>query len=60
MLFQATLQFGGPSLADHPDDVDLAVLHEVKKTAAKSLKLNSKLKGVKKKVYQLETDMRHL
>lgn len=58
--YQATVQFGGSMLEHRPTDLDLAVLHRVKKTSSRSLKLNHQLKGVKTQVYELEEDMKHL
>lgn len=41
-------------------EVDLAILHHVKKTNCRSHRLNGKLKGLKQQVYDLQDDIRHL
>lgn len=43
-----------------PDDIDMQVLRNVKRTASRSNKLMSELKTLKSKVYGLENDLRHL
>lgn len=60
LVLQATAQIGASVYPDKPEDVELAVLHDVRKTASRSAKLNERLKTVKGDVYQLEDDMRHL
>jgi len=43
-----------------PEDVDVQVLRNVRRTSARSCALMSELKTLKSKVYGLENDLRHL
>ncbi len=43
-----------------PEDVDLLILRNVRRTAGRSTHLMGELKGLKAKVYGLENDLRHL
>lgn len=54
------MQFGPASVQGSYGDLDLAVLHQVRKTASQSSKLCNRLKGVKERVYELEEDVKHL
>ena len=43
-----------------PDDIDMQILRNVKRTASRSNHLLDELKTLKSKVYGLENDLRHL
>jgi coiled-coil domain-containing protein 77 len=43
-----------------PDDIDMQILRNVRRTAARSNTLMNELKTLKSKVYGLENDLRHL
>ncbi|KAK2149080.1 hypothetical protein NP493_3074g00001 [Ridgeia piscesae] len=45
---------------ERPDDIDMQVLHNVRRTAGRSQQLMGELKTLKSKVYGLENDLRHL
>ena len=43
-----------------PDDIDMQILRNVRKTAGRSKELVDELKTLKAKVYGMENDLRHL
>jgi len=43
-----------------PEDVDMQVLRNVRRTSARSSALMTQLKTLKSKVYGLENELRHL
>ena len=43
-----------------PEDVDVQILRNVRRTSARSTALMNELKTLKSKVYGLENDLRHL
>lgn len=45
---------------ERPDDIDMQVLRNVRRTAGRSQHLMGELKTLKSKVYGLENDLRHL
>lgn len=63
-LYKVTLGLctndSGDIVEVRPKDIDMAVLRNVRRTASRSQKLTSELKGLKAKVYGIENDLRHL
>ena len=45
---------------EHPDDLDMQILRNVRRTAGRSKHMMGELKNLKAKVYGLENDLRHL
>ena len=43
-----------------PDDIDMQILRNIRRTAGRSKELVDDLKTLKAKVYGLESDLRHL
>lgn len=48
------------NLEQRPDDIDMQILRNVRRTASQSNALMDNLKSIKAKVYGLENDLRHL
>jgi len=48
------------NLEQRPDDIDMQILRNVRRTASQSNVLMDNLKSIKAKVYGLENDLRHL
>ncbi|KAH9494548.1 Coiled-coil domain-containing protein 77 [Bulinus truncatus] len=59
-LYKVTLGFTDDMNFNRPDDLDMQVLTNVRKTAGRSKKLIGELKNLKSKIYGLENDLRHL
>ncbi|KAK3776770.1 hypothetical protein RRG08_058520 [Elysia crispata] len=59
-LYKVTLGFTDDMDFKRPDDLDMQVLANVRRTAGRSKKLVGELKNLKSKVYGLENDLRHL
>ncbi|KAK6995130.1 coiled-coil domain-containing protein 77 [Biomphalaria glabrata] len=59
-LYKVTLGFTDDMNFSRPDDLDMQVLTNVRKTAGRSKKLVGELKNLKSKLYGLENDLRHL
>ena len=59
-LFKVTIGLGEGLDDVRPDDIDMHILRNVRRTAGRSKKLMGELKGLKSKVYGLENDLRHL
>ena len=55
-----TLGFTDDMDFKRPDDIDMQVLKNVRRTAGRSKKLVGELKNLKSKIYGLESDLRHL
>ncbi len=43
-----------------PDDLDMQILRNIRRTAGRSKEMMSELKTLKAKVYGMENDLRHL
>lgn len=43
-----------------PDDIDMQILRNIKRTAGRSKDMVGELKNLKAKVYGLENDLKHL
>ena len=54
------MDFGDNLNEKRPDDLDMQILRNVRRTAGRSKKLMGDLKNIKSKVYGLENDLRHL
>jgi len=59
-LYKVTLGFTDDMDFKRPDDIDMQVLKNVRRTAGRSKKLVGELKNLKSKIYGLESDLRHL
>ncbi len=59
-FFQVTLGLSEGMDETRPEDIDLLILRNVRRTAGRSKHLMGELKGLKAKVYGLENDLRHL
>jgi len=53
-------ELGFPSEQQRPDDIDMQILRNVRRTSSRSCALMNQLKALKSKVYGLENDLRHL
>ena len=60
LLFQVTIGFGDDLNEVRPEDLDMQILRNVRRTAGRSHHLMGELKTLKAKVYGLENDLRHL
>ena len=43
-----------------PDDIDMQILRNIRRTAGRSKEMVGELKNLKAKVYGIENDLRHL
>ncbi|GFN77385.1 coiled-coil domain-containing protein 77 [Plakobranchus ocellatus] len=59
-LYKVTLGFTDDMDFKRPDDLDMQVLANVRRTAGRSKKLVGELKNLKSKIYGLENDLKHL
>ncbi|BFZ10487.1 hypothetical protein BsWGS_13526 [Bradybaena similaris] len=59
-LYKVTLGLTDEMDFKRPDDLDMQVLANVRRTAGRSKKLVGELKHLKTKIYSLENDLRHL
>ncbi|CAL1542850.1 unnamed protein product [Lymnaea stagnalis] len=59
-LYKVTLGFTDDMDFKRPDDLDMQVLANVRRTAGRSKKLVGELKNLKSKLYGIENDLRHL
>ncbi|XP_012946960.1 coiled-coil domain-containing protein 77 [Aplysia californica] len=59
-LYKVTLGFTDDMDFKRPDDLDMQVLKNVRRTAGRSKKLVGELKNLKSKIYGLESDLKHL
>ncbi|XP_064632480.1 coiled-coil domain-containing protein 77-like [Lineus longissimus] len=57
-LYRVTVGFGDEE--QRPDDIDMKILRNVKRTAGRSKQIHGDLKSLKSKIYSLENDLRHL
>lgn len=55
-----TLGFAEDMDIKKPDDLDMQILRNVRRTAGRSKKIMGELKLLKAKVYGLESDLKHL
>lgn len=55
-----TLGFAEDMDIKRPDDLDMQILRNVRRTAGRSKKIMGELKNLKTKVYGLENDLKHL
>lgn len=61
LFFQVTISFSEElNLEQRPDDIDMQILRNVRRTASRSNTIMDDLKTLKAKVYGLENDLRHL
>ncbi|PVD24756.1 hypothetical protein C0Q70_15242 [Pomacea canaliculata] len=59
-LYKVTLGFAEDMDIKKPDDLDMQILRNVRRTAGRSKKIMGELKLLKAKVYGLESDLKHL
>ncbi|XP_041348679.1 coiled-coil domain-containing protein 77-like [Gigantopelta aegis] len=59
-LYKVTLGFAADMDVERPDDLDMQILRNVRRTAGRSKQMMGELKNLKVKVYGLENDLRHL
>jgi len=59
-LYKVTLGFTDDMDFKRPDDLDMQVLKNVRRTAGRSKKMVGELKNLKSKIYGLENDLKHL
>ncbi|XP_059161449.1 coiled-coil domain-containing protein 77-like isoform X2 [Physella acuta] len=59
-LYKVTLGYTEDMNLKRPDDIDMQVLTNVRRTAGRSKQLVGELKHLKAKIYGLENDLRHL
>ena len=59
-MLQVTIGMQEELNMKRPDDIDMQILRNVRKTAGKSKELVDELKTLKAKVYGMENDLRHL
>lgn len=60
IIIQVTIGFTEELNEKRPDDVDMQILRNVRRTAGHSRELMGELKSLKTKVYGLENELRHL
>lgn len=59
-LYKLTIGFSEELDLKRPDDIDMQILRNVRRTAGRSKDIADDLKTLKSKVYGLENDLRHL
>ena len=59
-LLQVTIGMQEDLNEKRPDDIDMQMLRNVRRTAGRSKELVDELKTLKAKVYGMENDLRHL
>ena len=52
--------FSGDFDAKRPDDIEMQILQNVRRTAGRSKDLVDELKHLKAKIYGIENDLKHL
>ena len=60
IFYQVTLGLTEDLDEKRPDDLDMQILRNVRRTAGRSKELQNDLKTLKAKVYGMENDLRHL
>lgn len=60
LLLQVTIAFGEDVDLKRPEDIDMKILSNVRRTAKRTHHMMGDLKSLKSKVYSLENDLRHL
>ena len=60
LYLQVTIGMSDEFEGKSPEDIDLMILRNVRRTAGRSKEMVGELKNLKAKVYGLENDLKHL